>query len=255
VSAFYTAVARYFDAENADKTDDLQLYSRLADQYPGQILDIGCGSGRILIHLAQRGHNCCGIDNDAAMLALFNHKLDHLPQLRQSIDVTEADVLRHEYRQTFSLILLSYNALMHFHEQDEQIALLRRLRAGLNAGGRLVIDLPNAGPIFASPDNDALTLERTFLDRDSGHLVMLQSVSYLDRAAQLLDVEWIYDVIDGDGGVKRTIVPHKLRYFFLPELKLLLAHAGLALDAVYGDTDQSVYDADAERMIVLAKCD
>ena len=84
---------------------------------------------------------------------------------------------------------------------------------------------------------------------------MLQSVSYLDRATQILDVEWIYDVIGGDGGVRRTIVPHKLRYFFLPELTLLLERAGLRLDAVYGDTEQSAYDADSERMIVLAKCD
>ena len=255
MSAFYTAVARYFDAENADKTDDLQLYSRLAAQYPGEILDVGCGTGRVLLHLAEQGHNICGIDNDCAMLALLDHKLESAPQLRQNIDVIEADVLQHEYQRKFGLILLSFNLMMHFREQDAQIALLRRLRAWLAVGGRLVIDLPNAGPVFASPDTDALTLERTFLDTDSGHLVMLQSVSYLDRATQILDVEWIYDVIHGDGGVRRTIVPHKLRYFFLPELTLLLERAGLSLDAVYGDTEQSAYDADSERMIVLAKCD
>lgn len=255
MSAFYTSVARYFDAENADKTDDLELYSQLAAQFPGEILDVGCGTGRVLLHLAEQGHNVCGIDNNQAMLALLDHKLKSLPQLRQFIDVVAADVLTHEFQRKLGLILLSYNALMHFREQDMQIALLRRLRDWLAVGGRLVIDLPNAGPVFASPDTEAMTLERTFLDKETGQLVMLQSVSYLDRATQMLDVEWIYDVIDGDGSVKRTIVPHKLRYFFLPELKLLLERAGLALDAVYGDTDQSDYDADSERMIVLAKCD
>ncbi len=255
MSAFYTAVARYYDAENAGKTDDLELYSRLAAQYSGQILDVGCGTGRVLIHLAEHGHSVSGIENNRAMLTRLDHKLKSAPQLSQLIDVAEADVLSHEYPRKFGLILLSYNALMHFLEQDKQIALLRRLRSWLTDSGRLVIDLPNAGPVFASPDNDAMTLERSFLDKETGQLVMLQSVSILDRAAQTLDVEWIYDAIDGDGSVKRMIVPHKLRYFFLPEIKLLLDRAGLALDAVYGDSDQSAYDADAERMIVLAKCD
>ena len=255
MSAFYTAVARYYDAENAGKTDDLELYGRLAAQFSGEILDVGCGTGRVLIHLAEQGHSVCGIENNQAMLALLDHKLKSLPQLRQLIDVAEADVLTREYQRKFGLILLSYNALMHFLEQDAQIALLRRLRDWLTGGGRLVIDLPNAGPVFASPDTDAMTLERAFLDKETGQLVMLQSVSALDRATQILDVEWIYDVIDGDGSVKRMIAPHKLRYFFLPELKLLLERAKLALDAVYGDSDQSAYDADSERMIVLAKCD
>ena len=255
MSAFYTAVARYYDAETADKTDDLGLFSQLATQYPGEILDVGCGTGRVLIHLAQDGHKANGIDSNQAMLALLDHKLGFLPHLREKIAVVEADVLAHNYGRRFSLILLSYNALMHFREQAEQIKLLKRLRAWLNIGGRLLIDLPNAGPVFASPDTDALTLERTFLDPENGYMVMLQSVSVLDRATQVLDVEWIYDVIDGDGGVRRSIVPHRLRYFFLPELTLLLERTGFTLDAVYGNTDLSPYDADSERMVALARCD
>lgn len=255
MSVFYTAVARFYDAETADKTDDLQFYSQLAAQFPGEILDVGCGTGRILIHLAQDGNQVRGIDNNSAMLTLLHHKLNFLPNLCEYIKVVEADVLIHDYGCQFSLILLSYNALMHFQGQDAQIKLLTRLRQWLSDSGRIVIDLPNAGPVFASQDTDALTLERRFLDPETGQMVMLQSASYLDRASQILDVEWIYDVIDGDGGVQRSIVPHKLRYFFLPELILLLERSGFILDAVYGDTDMSAYDADSERMIALARCD
>ena len=141
---------------------------------------------------------------------------------------------------------------MHFREQERQIALLGRLRSWLAADGALVIDLPNAGPVFASEDSDSLTLERVFLDDESGHMIMLQSVSALDRAAQLLHIDWIYDEIDGDGAVKRHLAPHTLRYFFLPELRLLLERCGFALEEVYGDTEGGQYLADSERMIVYA---
>ena len=252
VAAFYTTVARFFDAENHDKTDDLAMYSRLAAENRGDILDVGCGTGRVLIHLAQEGHRVYGIDNNRRMLDQLERKLERLPSLRDKITAVAADVLRHNFERKFGMILLTYNALMHFREQERQIALLSRLRSWLAADGRLVIDLPNAGPVFASEDTESLTLERTFLDEESGHMIMLQSVSALDRAAQLLHVDWIYDEIDGDGAVKRHLAPHTLRYFFLPELRLLLERCGFSLEEVYGDTEGGAYLADSERMIVYA---
>ena len=253
MSAFYTAVARYYDAENIDKTDDLALYSRLARTHPGAILDVGCGTGRILIHLARQGHRVHGIDNDSAMLARLESKLAHQPQLREKLTYTQGDAKTHAFERQFSLVLLSYNALMHFAEQSAQLALLRNLRACLADGGCLAIDLPNPAPAFAADDTGALTWEREFLDPDSGNLVMLQSVSWLDRAAQLLDVDWVYDAMDGDGVVRRLIARHRLRYFFLAELRLLLAQCGFQLDKAYGDCDGNPYDADSERLIVLAR--
>ncbi len=254
MSAFYTSIARFYDAETSDKTDDLRLYSRLAAQHDGAILDVGCGTGRVLIHLAQEGYHVHGIDSNRAMLDQLERKLTLLPHLREHVNTVQADVLSYDYPQKFALILLTYNALMHFHEQEEQIALLRRLRGWLAKDGLLVIDLPNAGPAFAAEDTDALTLERKFLDPETGHLVMLQSVSVLDRATQVLQVEWIYDIVDGDGTVSRLVAPHQLRYFFLPELKLLLQLSGFTLEAVYGDTAETPFEDGCERLIAFARC-
>lgn len=252
MSAFYTTVARFYDSENADKIDDLAMYSRLAAECEGEILDIGCGTGRVLLHLAQAGCRVHGIDNNRAMLDRLDAKMQQLPQLRHLVTCVHGDSLKYQWDRKFGLILLTYNALMHFHELEAQIALLTRLRACLAEGGRLVIDLPNAAPAFAAEDSDALTFERSFLDRETGHLVMLQSITYLDRAAQILTVEWIYDEIDGSGAVRRLVAPHSLRYFFLPELRHLLERAGFTVRTVYGDPDEAPYDADSERMIVHA---
>ncbi len=253
MSAFYTTVARFYDAETGDRIDDLRLYSELAANQKGAIFDVGCGTGRVMIHLAQDGYAVHGVENDRAMLARLEQKLRLMPHLADKLQAVCADVLEYDCQERFGLILLSYNVMMQFLSQDAQIALLARLRGLLADDGLLVIDLPNAGPVFASHDTDALTLERTFLDSETGHLVMLQSVSYLDRAAQILHIDWIYDAIDDDGKVTRLLAPNKLRYFFLPELTLLLERCGLKLDAAYGDTDLSSFDADSERMIVFAE--
>ena len=253
MSAFYTAVARFYDAENVDKIDDLNMYSRLATRFPGEILDVGCGTGRILLHLARQGRRVHGIDSDRAMLDRLESKLEAQPQLRALVHYQCGDVTHLQGDIKFQLVLLSYNLLMHFKDQEGQIALLRKLRGCLAADGQLVIDLPNPGPAFAAEDSDSPALERKFLDPDSGHLIMLQSINYLDRAAQVLHVEWVYDEIDGDGVLRRQIVPHQLRYYFLPELRLLLEHCGLRAVEVYGDTEGAPYTAESERLIVHAK--
>ena len=250
---FYATIARYYDAEHTDKTDDLQMYSQLVAEYGGPVLDIGCGTGRVMVHLAQEGIEVHGIDSEEAMLERARLKLDMFPHLREKLHFYRGDVLTFELDESFKLVLLSYNSLMHFHEQETQIDLLRRLRQWIDDDGLLIIDLPNAGETFASQDTDNLTLENTFVDTETGHLVMQQATSYLDRTTQLMRVNWIYDEIDGDGVLKRTLAPVVFRYFFYAELQLLLQKTGFEVTAAYGDTDLGPFADGCERMIVFAR--
>lgn len=252
MSAFYEIVARYYDAETGDKADDLVLYSQLAEVYGAPILDVGCGTGRVLLHLAQEGYDVHGIDDSPQMLERLSNKLKAMPHLAPYVTYTQGDVMSFAPGKKFRLILLTYNALMHFHTQAVQIELLERLRACLAEGGLLVIDLPNAGETFVTQDSDSLILDRTFIEPESGHLVMLQAVSYLDRTTQLLRAQWIYDEIQGDGTVKRLFVPHILRYYFYAEMELLLERCGFKIEAVYGNTDESDFEDGCERMIIYA---
>ena len=95
-------------------------------------------------------------------------------------------------------------------------------------------------------------LERTFRDPASGETVMQQSVSSMQRAAQLMHITWIYDRVADDGHVTRALVPLILRYTFPAEMQLLLDKAGLQLQAIYGDYDKEPYQDDSPRMLVIA---
>lgn len=251
---FYATVARYYDAEHQDKTDDLELYSELAADTGGPIFEVACGTGRVMLHLAQERYDVDGIDIEPAMLDRARRKADALPdEVRARLHFHQGDVLRFDTERRYKLVILSYNALLHFHEQDDQLALLRRLRRWLADDGLLVIDQVNPGDSFGAQDTDALLLEKTFLDPDSGHLVMQSSVSSLDRTEQLLRVTWIYDEVGDDGIVKRTFAPVVYRYIFYYELRLLLLLAGFTVQAVYGSTELDPYEDGCDRMVVLAR--
>lgn len=252
MSAFYETVARYYDAEVGEKTDDLLMYSRLAEDYGEPIFDVGCGTGRVLLHLAQEGYTVHGIDDSPSMLNRLENRLQAMPHLREFISYTQGDVLTFTTDERYKMILLTYNALMHFHLQSTQIQLLENLRKIMADDGLLVLDLPNAGETFATQETDAILLDREFVEPETGHLVMLQSHSYLDRTTQLLHVTWIYDEIEGDGNLKRLRVPHVLRYYFFPEIKLLLERCGFEITGVYGGTDEEPFEDGSERMIIYA---
>jgi len=72
----YAALARYYDLENADFTEDLDYWLELADEAGDPILELGCGTGRVLLNLARRGHAVTGLDNSPEMLARLHAKLE-----------------------------------------------------------------------------------------------------------------------------------------------------------------------------------
>ncbi len=249
---FYETVARYYDAENAFLTEDLEFYSELADQADGPILDVGSGTGRVLLHLAEEGHRVFGFEVSAAMLARAQRKLDARPDLREQVHMVQADIMSYQSPERFALILVSYHTFMHLRTQEEQLAALARFREWLLPEGHLVIDLPNVGHLLATENDGSVVLERTFVEPETGHLVMQQSVSDLDGAAQLMSVTWIYDEIATDGTVRRLVAPLTMHYYFPAEAALLLRLAGLTFEGFIGDYDFSPFEDGCPRMIVTA---
>jgi SAM-dependent methyltransferase len=250
---FYQSIARYYDAENTDKNDDIPFYLQLAEEHGGPLLDVGCGTGRVMFPIARAGYEIHGIDNERAMLERAEDQLKQMPDLRSRLKFYEGDIRTFEMPVQFKLTLVPYNGMMHFHDQETQLEVLRQLRKWTRDDGYLVLDLPNAGDVFASQDTEAVTLERTFLEPETGHMVMQQSVSYLDRVQQLMQITWIYDEITFDGTLKRTFAPLVLYYYFYSEIRLLLSQTGFEIEEVYGDLDYGPFVDGCERMIVVAK--
>lgn len=252
MSSFYDTIARLYEAENQHFTEDLPLYLELAEQTGDPILEVGCGTGRVLFGLAQAGYRVVGVDTSAAMLAIAQRKLARMPQLADHARMVQMDILQFKEGQ-YPLILLSYNALLNFPEQTLQLSVIKHLAGLLKEAGWLAIDLPNASEAYATDDQPSLVLERTFTEPTSGNLIMQQSVSRLNRAEQKLYISWIYDEIEADGRLKRMIAPQTLRLIFPSELQLMLTLCGLEIAAMYGSYAQESFEEGSERLIVVAK--
>ena len=247
----YAALARYYDLENADFTEDLDYWLELADEAGDPILELGCGTGRVLLNLARRGHSVTGLDNSPEMLARLHAKLEaasgrHLPSPPQIVQAALEDF---ELPLRYRLALMPFNTFMHLLTTEAQLAALERIRRHLAPGGLLALDVPNPGDAYAAQDQ-GVTLERTFADGD--RTVQQFSSIAIDRAAQLAHITWFYDATGPAGDVHRSIVPLTLRYAFPAEMRLLLERSGLSLTHLYDDYDRSPFVDGSPRMLVLA---
>jgi SAM-dependent methyltransferase len=248
----FDVYARYYDLDLGDLDADLLMIRQFAARCGSPILELGCGTGRVLLPLVREGYQVTGVEVSSAMLAVARGKVD-AEALADRATLVQQDMRHLALDDRFNLAFAAINSFLHLSTTDEQLATLGRIRLHLNPGGLLVLDLFN-------PDLDRLLdfrgqvrLDKVMVESATGHRLMRFATERVDVGRQRIEVTYIVDEVDGEGGVARTIFPFSLRYLFRYELELLLRHAGFAVEAVYGSYDMDEYSSDSARMVAVAR--
>lgn len=250
----YNQIAHYYDLTHANLTADIATVLALAQEAAGPVLELGCGSGRLLLPLARAGCTVIGIDNSAAMLARARAALQsEPPDVQARVTLLQADMAEMEPGNgRFALVIIPYNTFMHL-DSTQKTAALKRVRQCLVGNGRLFIDLINPFAITATPNDHALSLESRFTDPQTGHTVLQFASNHLDEMAQQLHITWIYDAAPPGGGpVHRIVAAAVYHYLFPHQIELLLHETGFKLTSLAGDYDKSSFVEESERMLVTA---
>lgn len=134
-------IAEIYDAVETD-TDDVELIRRLiGGTGPLRILEPFCGTGRILIPLAQDGHTLVGTDLSRGMIERAADKVRALPpEVRGRIALRRQDALRDPWGKGFDLVILGANCLYELGSAADQEECIRRAAAALKGGGILFVD-------------------------------------------------------------------------------------------------------------------
>lgn len=245
-------IARFFDDEYADYDEDLELLEAYAGRAGGPLLELGCGTGRALIPLAEAGYAITGVESSHAMLALAQQKVEWggLGRLARLVegDFTEA-ALGGPYGFAFALM----NTFLHLPDTNAQLDALRHWRNALMPRGLLLIDVFNPDVALLAAMDGRLEWDKSWEQVDPPGQVMKFVTRVADPAEQVVTVNHIYDEIAGDGALRRTVAAFDLRYLWRFEAELLLDKAGYQLEAVYGDWQMGDYGSDSERMILVAR--
>lgn len=131
MSARLDSEAIWHDVECGSYAADLELWDSMAAEAGGTVLDLGCGTGRVSLHLARRGHQVLGLDIDPELIATLERRGAGLP-LRALV----ADARDFRLEEPVDLALAPMQTVQLLDDSAQRIACLRQVAAHLRPGGR-----------------------------------------------------------------------------------------------------------------------
>jgi SAM-dependent methyltransferase len=247
----YGAVtARHYDEAYARlraPSGDAEFYLALARESGGPVLELGCGTGRVLLPIARAGIACTGLDLSPNMLDALRVKqppasLNLVRGRMQDFDLGAA---------RFALVTAPFRAFQHLYTVEDQLACLARVRRHLAPGGRFAFDV-----FKPRPERMALAHEPEQEDarwREDEDEVVRSAEVTRDHASQTMQVTMHYDRWRAGRRIARESADFRMRWFHRYELEHLLARAGFGDLALYGNFDRSAYGPDSPEMILIAR--
>ncbi len=233
--------AQVYDLEYRWKTDDVDYWVQLAKEFAGSggtALELGCGTGRVLVPVAESGVNVVGIDESPFMLARAKDRYERLSgDVQARIGLLEADMRTFKLEQKFKLIYVPFNAFLVLRTIEDQLATLNAVRQALAPGGVFAMDIfvPDVNRLVGSgrppkwglevdetiPDL-GIRLQRDTLTRyDTYNQQIMATFRMREYRDNILEREWLSDL--------------NMCYLFPRELEHLLTRAGFEMVHFWGD--------------------
>lgn len=251
----YAAIADLYDdvGEYRDRPD-VDFYVAEALGARGPVLELGCGTGRVLIPTARAGVEVTGLDASPSMLAECRNRLaQEAEAVRTRVHLVQGDMRRFDLGRKYALVTLPFRPFQHLLTVEDQLACLAAIQSHLHPAGRVILDLFN-------PSLEALTDpnvgqetgdEPEFTSRDGRRVVRKYRIVSRDRARQVNSTELVYYITYPDGRQERAVHAFDFRYLFRFEAEHLLARAGFEVQAVYSDYNRSPFGSSYPGELIL----
>jgi len=250
IAALYDYVTNYKSRR------DVGFYIEEARSTRGEVLELGCGTGRVLIPVARLGKHIVGVDASPAMLEQARVRLEREPlDVRERVTLVPEDMRELDLSRRFSLIMIPFRPFQHLLSVEDQFATLESAHRHLEPGGRLVFDVFNPSLRYLMDEKRAEEREDTAETSlpDGRTFSRTGRVAAVHIVEQYSEAELIYYVRSADGTTERLVHAFYMRWFWRYEVEHLLARTGFRLAAVYGDFDRTPLTDESPEMIFIAE--
>lgn len=236
-----------YHLQHANETEDISFWSQLAADLGGPILELGCGTGRLLVPLIESGFSVVGLDINFHVLSyliksISGDRIDRIHVYQSSLDAFHLD-------RKFSLIFLACNTLSTLSKSTRARS-YRRIKEHLLDGGIFAASFPNPAYLRSLPEIGELEVEDIYLHPETGNPVQISS-GWKHLKSRVV-FQWQYDHLLPDGRVERSTTETEHALNGIDEYISELNAANLGNIKLYGDYQGNALDDDTPYIIICA---
>ena len=244
--------AAYYDLAYKRRRDDVRFYVEEARRANGPVLELGAGTGRVALPVAESGVEIVAVEPVPAMRAHAKEKRSSLPSsLARNLSLRAGDMRSVRLRRRFPLIIAPFNVFMHLYTRADVERALTTVRQHLAPGGRFIFDV-------LMPDLRAMVRDPGRLYRAPAvtHPVSQQRYDYFEAFSYdaLRQVQLVSMVFQSQQDLSDLrSLPLSQRQFFPEELLALLHYNGFAVDARYGGFAREPLRDESDSQILVTR--
>ncbi len=250
----YEAWAEWYDIFYATADPgDIEFYHGLCQASGGPVLEIGVGTGRIALPLAQEGMEIVGIDLFAPMLKVAQQNALAVAPLSGSLKLIQADMRSFDLKRQFTVVTIPARTLLLATSEEEQIQTLCCASQHLAPDGTMAFNLFYPDPqMLADDPGEEFLLE--VVEKPDGGRFVLTAKNHFDTANQLNHGVQIAEELDPKGDVlRRQELDVVVRYLYPDQVISICNRVGLEVTEIWGDFEGAVLNEESDEIVVLAR--
>jgi SAM-dependent methyltransferase len=221
--------------------DDIPFYIEYAEKQNGSVLELGCGTGRVAIPLAQAGHRVTGLDLSQEMLDVFRGKIT--ADITERITLTHGSMASFSFDEKFSMITAPFRVFQLLTDDVDIKNSLFCIRNHLTDDGIFIVNVFNPLPNLDSSWVQDETVQWERFDEASGnHVVKKDGRDRIDLDNQIIYVHFTYEVTPQNAETAKYREELKLKYYYKDQLKTLIEGSGMEITEAYSWYDKTPLD-------------
>lgn len=233
----------YDDLNSQVQNEDLKFYEKILSKNKN-ILEVACGTGRIILRICEEANYIMGLDSSEEMLSVAKEKLKN-----KNVELLLGDMTKLEnIDKKFDYIICGYNSLQHIMENKGVSDFFKNACNLLENDGRIIIDIFNPNPFF-------LNIKRvheykcTFYSRYLNCEIVVEEERIYDCTKKINYIKYIYK--RGNEIIAQTDA--KMRQYYDGDIERIVEDTALKIERKYGDYELNEFVKDSPKQIFIIK--
>jgi len=215
---------------------DIDFYEEEAKKAKGPVLEIGCGTGRVMLELIKKGITVEGLDVSKEMLRILKNKAR---MMGYSPNLYHADMRDFSLKKKYSLILVPYRSFLHLENDEDRLSSLKKMNAHLRKGGKLMLHVYNPSPeeINSSSQFKPIDCDTFVIGGKKFHTFWY--TRYCDNGRR---AEYLIELHEGSKKIKEFSM--SIHFISYESMKKMLKKSGFRKITAYADFTNTPFTPD-----------